>query len=430
MKLIKTFILTLIILSFAFVGCGKEEIIINEGINFNLKLNETYQIQIAKSTKSYEIIDGKFVNLINNFKTGYKFQVKEIKDDGTFVLTGSIANLLINYEGPLGNVNFNSTNDQIELSILEKPYLNLLNKDFELIVKKTGEVISVSGMTEIIQETYKALNVSEAFIKESFRDLLNSNFSNEILSETFGRMFYFYPNKVVNTGEKWTNSFKLNQTLPLIANSEFELLERNNGVAVIKVDSKIETDTFNVKNSKYLLEGKHNGKIMLDEITGWVSKANFHYELHAVSKNDADSTSTVNKLLSSEMHVKYEPFDQSTFKDIKFEPQAIIKGDGISMMITGMSVVFSSLVLIYLLFNYIGIKLNKKPKVVVTETENVKEVNEQELTGEINAAIAAAIYFYSQELHDTENTVLTISKISRTYSPWSSKIYGLRQIPR
>jgi len=26
--------------------------------------------------------------------------------------------------------------------------------------------------------------------------------------------------------------------------------------------------------------------------------------------------------------------------------------------------------------------------------------------------------------------VLTIKKVSRTYSPWSSKIYGLRKTPR
>jgi len=41
------------------------------------------------------------------------------------------------------------------------------------------------------------------------------------------------------------------------------------------------------------------------------------------------------------------------------------------------------------------------------------------------AAIAAAIYLYGEELHDVENAVLTINKVSRTYSPWSSKIHGL-----
>lgn len=47
--------------------------------------------------------------------------------------------------------------------------------------------------------------------------------------------------------------------------------------------------------------------------------------------------------------------------------------------------------------------------------------------GEINAAIAAALHLYLAGVHDKENTVLTINKVARTYSPWSSKIYGLNQ---
>jgi len=62
--------------------------------------------------------------------------------------------------------------------------------------------------------------------------------------------------------------------------------------------------------------------------------------------------------------------------------------------------------------------------------EYTEEVHEkEEITGEINAVLALTLYLYSTELHDAENTVLTINKVSRTYSPWSSKIYGLRKLP-
>lgn len=49
---------------------------------------------------------------------------------------------------------------------------------------------------------------------------------------------------------------------------------------------------------------------------------------------------------------------------------------------------------------------------------------------EIFAAIAASIFLYRAEVHDIENAVLTIKRIDRVYSPWSSKIYGLRKSPR
>lgn len=42
-----------------------------------------------------------------------------------------------------------------------------------------------------------------------------------------------------------------------------------------------------------------------------------------------------------------------------------------------------------------------------------------------SAAIAAAIFLFLDEIHDSENRVITIKRASRIYSPWNSKIYGV-----
>ena len=49
---------------------------------------------------------------------------------------------------------------------------------------------------------------------------------------------------------------------------------------------------------------------------------------------------------------------------------------------------------------------------------------------EVAAVISYALFLHLQEIHDYDNMVLTIQKVMRPYSPWSSKIYGLRQMPR
>lgn len=58
------------------------------------------------------------------------------------------------------------------------------------------------------------------------------------------------------------------------------------------------------------------------------------------------------------------------------------------------------------------------------------EVSTVEVSGEVYAAIATALYEFGEDTHDVENTVLTIQKVKRNYSPWSSKIYSLREEPR
>jgi hypothetical protein len=50
-------------------------------------------------------------------------------------------------------------------------------------------------------------------------------------------------------------------------------------------------------------------------------------------------------------------------------------------------------------------------------------------SAEVAAAIAMALYDLNGEVHDVENAVLTFGKNSKSYSPWSSKIYNMRHLP-
>lgn len=101
---------------------------------------------------------------------------------------------------------------------------------------------------------------------------------------------------------------------------------------------------------------------------------------------------------------------------------------GIGLTFIGMAVVFSSLLLLYIVFYNLTKAINNRIKKKQTQSESKSE--NAELTGEVNAAISTAIFLYMNELHDKENMVLTINRVARVYSPWSSKIYGLRQYPR
>jgi Na+-transporting methylmalonyl-CoA/oxaloacetate decarboxylase gamma subunit len=127
------------------------------------------------------------------------------------------------------------------------------------------------------------------------------------------------------------------------------------------------------------------------------------------------------------------------YRKPKMSEQIAVKDPwGIGMAAIAMSIVFLGLLLLYLVFKNVGrtlifiqkrrtllhrlthINLNLRKHKPVTE-----EVMLQEDSGEVYAAITAAIHLLSEELNEAENTILTINKVSRTYSPWSSKIHGL-----
>lgn len=106
-------------------------------------------------------------------------------------------------------------------------------------------------------------------------------------------------------------------------------------------------------------------------------------------------------------------------------------GGGLAMI--AMLVVFSALTILYFIFKNVSriIAFDFRKLFSKKKTEEEKAIALQnEIPGEVCAAIALALYSYRVQLHDIENTVLTIKKVSKTYSPWSSKIYGLRKLPR
>lgn len=105
---------------------------------------------------------------------------------------------------------------------------------------------------------------------------------------------------------------------------------------------------------------------------------------------------------------------------------------GVMMIFLAMTVVFIALILLYLTFKNVAkvytLDIRKrflKRKGKTAEEAAIPDIHDT--TGELGAAIGLALYFYKNQLHDNENTILTIQKAARAYSPWSSKIYGVRK---
>ena len=104
-----------------------------------------------------------------------------------------------------------------------------------------------------------------------------------------------------------------------------------------------------------------------------------------------------------------------------------ITTESIVIAVVGYVVVFVSLLLLFWFFSNIPKLIYMKPwKRKKGGDEGKEEVNTMALSGETTAAIALALHLYLSEMHDEESGVLTIRKVSKAYSPWSSNIYAVR----
>jgi sodium pump decarboxylase gamma subunit len=117
----------------------------------------------------------------------------------------------------------------------------------------------------------------------------------------------------------------------------------------------------------------------------------------------------------------------------KIEKFQRLDGTGVMLTVMAMLIVFSALILLsvcFYIFGKINAGIARKNKAVSQgKPEDADHSEVEEDSGEVIAAISTALYQHLNA-HDYEETVLTINKVKRAYSPWSSKIYSLRELPK
>ena len=154
-----------------------------------------------------------------------------------------------------------------------------------------------------------------------------------------------------------------------------------------------------------------------DQSYARVSDGVADWEVKGGSSDKYVTPSTNNKTLNS--NAKMEKFEEHD-------------SAGIGMSISAMSVVFCGLILLFIAFKVVGkvaVNLSKRNamKAKGIDKDEAKELSQA--PGEVYAAISMALHEMQDEVHDVEETVLTITRVKRSYSPWSSKIYTLRENP-
>lgn len=157
------------------------------------------------------------------------------------------------------------------------------------------------------------------------------------------------------------------------------------------------------------------GALSADQSYARASDADPNWEVKGASSDKYVTPSTNNKTINS--NAKMEKFE---------EHDAV----GIGMSISAMSVVFVGLLLLFISFKIVGRTAVNLSKHNTMRAKGIDKKEAKELTeapGEVYAAISMALHEMQDEVHDIEETVLTIARVKRSYSPWSSKIYTLRE---
>ena len=156
----------------------------------------------------------------------------------------------------------------------------------------------------------------------------------------------------------------------------------------------------------------------------------------ATGMNAAGYTLLVSKNLNGDM--TKIALDENSFinyrKPKKSEEIAAADPVGLGLTVASVSVVFLVLIFLAIIFTQYGkmlMNIQKKRAVkaaaATTPAATTQAASSVDVSGEVYAAIATAVHLYHDELHDEENTIITIQKVERSWTPWNAKYYNMNQ---
>lgn len=180
-----------------------------------------------------------------------------------------------------------------------------------------------------------------------------------------------------------------------------------------------------------------DGKTLIDEVVIPASLQADQTYARAVDGEDAENAADTWEVRDGSEGKYVTPSGNNIIKDTnnKVEMFSTQDENGFALTVMAMGIVFSALLLLCICFyiiSKIGARVSKHNKAKsqgAKLNELPKESHPEHDSGEEIAAIVMALHEHL-DTHDRENTILTINKVKRAYSPWSSKIYGLRELPR
>jgi hypothetical protein len=271
---VTSFILLLSVL--IFTSCTPKE----KNLGFNVKKGEKYKIEQSIEQKIVQTLEGQNTESNQLMNMEYTYDVTEVDSEGVANITATFDKVVVNINGNGEIFQYDSTKEPDSNNPLGSVYKGIIGKSLTMKIDKQGNVLDIEGVDKMMSDLINGLNLEDVQIKESAQQLLEQNFGDEALRDSFSKVTKVYPPENTKVGDSWEDTQTINMGYPITVNSKYTLKEDEKDFLSIDMNSEIKTngnaepmDMMGIR-ARYDLNGNQNGTFKVNKNSGLAESGN------------------------------------------------------------------------------------------------------------------------------------------------------------
>lgn len=245
-------------------------------IELRLKLHkgENYACVMEMTQNVTQTIEGDQQTLKQQMSTGWTYDVTGVDSDGVISIEMVYDSIRIKQDFGFHTSEYDSQNPQSYVEPAMKGYAALVGTRLEIKIGDSGKLIAIDGAEELINRMLAEMDLPDSPQKDRIVSGLRRQFGENALSESIAQLTAFYPGRPVSPRDTWNSRLTIQSGFPMDVNNDYDLLSAEDGMASIRVESRIlsvsdsgeiEVGPVEIRNE---ISGSQSGGIEVDLANG------------------------------------------------------------------------------------------------------------------------------------------------------------------
>jgi hypothetical protein len=272
MKLTRSFLILALLGTVAFQAEAKKVT-----LKYQLKAGEEFSLTMAVQQETTQDLMGQTQTQAVTTSLTYHFKVLEQLADGNARLEGALTEYIMDNNGMMGEMKYNSTTDK-EVPEFAKSTALMLNEKFLFTLSPLGVISDVKAPEGLAEKIKEALGEAGELAAQ-MSNAVGEQGTADGFAKSMSGLFLPFPEAAVATKKPWTQETSMEQIVSLKTVNEYSLTKASKESNEVGIKSSItmgnaeSTMEMQGMTMSFDLSGGKTGNYSLDAVSGLITTA-------------------------------------------------------------------------------------------------------------------------------------------------------------